>query len=259
MCLAAPSLPFLSLLSTLSLSLSVPISGRRLPPPTSRGCRCHIAACGALREQLTPRFLAPGWAPAAAEPCQPGPRPLAPTRTSAPSQAPLPARTTSEADLAGPGDGLGTALARGPESRARIPPPGQCAGGAPAARAPRALTQCGADHEGQQRPHGCAAHAAPPSRAAGINSGARGGGTRRRLECPRERAGAAAAALGPARGEGGRGPPAPVTAGGPAPGPGVRASPPRGRRPLLGLLRWRAQPATSARCADPGPALARAR
>lgn len=60
--------------------------------------------------------------------------------------------------------------------------------------------------------------------------------------------------------EGGRGPPAPVTAGGPAPEPGVRASPPpRGRRPLLGLLRWRAQPNTFARCADPGPAPAPAR
>lgn len=70
-----------------------------------------------------------------------------------------------------------------------------------------------------------------------------------------ERAGAAAAALGPARGggEGGRGPPAPVTAGGPAPGPGVRASPPRGRQPLLELLRGRAQRSASTRCPDPGP------
>lgn len=142
----------------------------------------------------------------------------------------------------------------GPRPTPRAPEPGPAAGRAPlrpSPRAPRSLTQRQADHESQQGPHD---GAAPLSRAPGVNSGARSGGARRPVECPRERAGAAAAALEPARWgkEGGRGPPAPVTAGGPAPGPGVRASPPRGWLLLVGLPRWRAQPGASARCPDPG-------
>lgn len=107
------------------------------------------------------------------------------------------------------------------------PPPGR-APLCPLPCAPRSLTQRRADQESQQCPHDCAARAAPLSRATGINSRARGGGTRRRLECPRERAGAAAAALGPARGgRGGARPPRSGYRRGPSPGarrPGIPAA-----------------------------------
>lgn len=90
--------------------------------------------------------------------------------------------------------------ARSPERESRR------SGSVPEAGAPSsALTQCGADHQGQQRPHGCAA---PRSRPPVLTAGREAAGPARRVECPRERAGAAAAALGPASGgRGGAAPP----------------------------------------------------
>ena len=130
-CVSRPFLPSPSLPVSPSLRPNLrapPPPLPQPPPPAAVGVTLQPAG---LREQLTPRLLAPGWAPAATNLCQPGPRPLAPTRTSAPSGTPLPARTTSEEGLAGPGDGVRAALARGRESSARIPPPGQCSGCAP--------------------------------------------------------------------------------------------------------------------------------
>lgn len=221
--------------SSLSISL-VSVSGRRLlphpQPPLRRGC--HIAACGApgAADSAFPR---PQLGTRSREAVPAGPRRLWPTRNSTPPPKPRTRCAQLLKGLSQAGGWAEAALAPLSGVLSLNPPPDR-APLCPSPRAPRSLTQRRADHESQQRPHDCAA---PLSRAAGINSGARGGGARRPLECPRERAGAAAAALEPARWgkEGGRGPPAPVTAGGPAPGPGVRASPPRGWLLLVRLLR----------------------
>lgn len=129
----------------LSVSVSpVPVSGRRLPAPPPAAVGVTLQPAG-LREQLTPRFLAPGWVPAAAKLCQPSARLLLPTRTSAALLAPLPARATSGAGLASQERGGGMPSSRCPGSRSRTPPPGRCQAVPPAAAPPRT-------HPAQRRP-----------------------------------------------------------------------------------------------------------
>lgn len=159
-----------------------------------------------LCEQLTPRLLAPGPAPAAAPLCQVSP-PRIPCISTLPcgpgSRDPndLAPRTTSQA---GTWRGRGHSGRGRPERRWRVSPSNTHL----APRPPREPA------------------ASPwPRKAVGAQSAATGDGPRRRLA--------------PARARqlllGGRAPPAPVTAGGQAPGPGEQASPPRGGR--LGMLR----------------------
>lgn len=137
----SPRLSRLPLRPHLSLSLGLPCPSLRAPPslhlPPARGCGCHIAACGApgAADSAFPRPRL-GARSRRAVPARPPPA-LAHPHLPPPSPARLPALTTSEADLAGPGSGPGAAVA--PPSRvprARTPPPGRCPGRAPPAAPP---------------------------------------------------------------------------------------------------------------------------
>lgn len=165
--------PSVSLSPRVSLSLLVSPSqspGAASPAPPPRAVGVTLQPAG-LSRQLTPRFLAPGWVPAAAEHASLAlARSPTPHLCALPSPAPRAHNFFFEADLAGPGMGRD-----GPRPRPKVPRANPAARPVRRLCLPRATPahspECGADHEGQQRPRGCAAHAAPPPQAAGINSG----------------------------------------------------------------------------------------
>lgn len=192
-------------------SFRAPVPGAAFPHP-SRGCGCHIAACGALQAADSasprPRPGARGGTSVPSVPPHPPEKPLHLHDPSVPSRVPRPQRPRTPHNF--PGRDL-----------ARLRPLGRGASRAPTARVPQ-----------QHSPS-----AAPTTRASSVPMAAQGGGCAERGD-RRWAPAATGPGAGAAAAAGGARPPAPVTAGGPAPGLGEQASPPRGGR--LGMLRARA-------------------